>query len=116
MIGTIGPIILGLDPTIVTMQKLPVELWQAILDVSTAADRICLRAVNQTLCKLTTPIVFRHLHFENSSVDTKRFKDVLKSPKISGLVEDIHIVILDQEQLTWGTVGLYHVYLRFHDG
>jgi hypothetical protein len=87
------------------MPSLPVEMWQAILEVSAAADRIRLRAVSKTLCELATPAVFRHLHFRNAPIDVKAFKDVQQSPEIVRLIEEISIVISDQEQLTWGTVG-----------
>lgn len=87
------------------MPSLPVEVWQAILEVSAAADRIRLRAVSKTLCELATPTVFRCLHFRNVPIDVKAFRNVQRSPEIVRLIEDISIIISDQEQLTWGTVG-----------
>ncbi|KIM84459.1 hypothetical protein PILCRDRAFT_818023 [Piloderma croceum F 1598] len=87
------------------MPNLPIDLWQAILDASTATDRIRLRAVDKTLCALSTPMVFRSMRFSNNSKDTKIFKHVQMSPEIAKLVKEIVIVIRDQEQLTWGTAG-----------
>jgi hypothetical protein len=73
--------------------------------MSAAADRIRLGAVNKLLCKLTTPAMFRCLYFRNDMMGmNSRSKDVQKSPEFSNC-EEIDIVILDQEQLTWGTVG-----------
>ena len=87
------------------MPSLPVEMWQAILEVSAATDRIRLRAVSKTLCELATPIVFHRLHFRNVPIDVKAFRNVQRSPEIVRLIEEISIIISDQEQLTWGTVG-----------